>query len=59
MKGFLDKIVEKGTSRKLLVFAIATTLLVFGHLEDSTWMTIAITYLFGQSAIDAVKTFKE
>ena len=57
-KGVLDGLQEKIISRKLLVFATATTLLVYSGLDADTWGMIAMMYIGGQSAIDFAKIWK-
>ena len=56
--GLLDKIQEKLISRKLLVFATATGLLAGAGLDSETWGMIAIVYVGGQAAIDAVRVWR-
>ena len=56
--GWFDKFLGKFVSRKLLVFATATTLLALSELDAETWGLIAVIYVGGQSVIDAVKTYK-
>ena len=56
--GITDKILNKGISRKLLVFGIATGLLMWFGLDPDTWGLIAIMYVRGQSVIDTVKVWK-
>jgi hypothetical protein len=57
-KGVLDGLQEKIISRKLLVFATATALLVYSGLDAETWGMIAMMYIGGQSAIDFAKIWK-
>ncbi len=57
-KGLIDIIQEKLISRKLLVFLTATGLLASAGLDSDTWGMIAIVYVGGQSAIDAVKVWR-
>ena len=57
-KGVLDEKQEKIISRKLLVFATATALLVYSGLDAETWGMIAMMYIGGQSAIDFAKIWK-
>tara|TARA_B100000700_G_scaffold320643_1_gene418308 strand:- start:15 stop:242 length:228 start_codon:yes stop_codon:yes gene_type:complete len=57
-KGLLDVVQEKLVSRKLLVFLTATGLLASAGLDSDTWGMIAIVYVGGQSAIDAVKVWR-
>ena len=56
-KGFVDKVLEKTVSRKLLVFATATVLMWFG-LDADTWAMIAAMYIGGQSVIDVAQVWK-
>ena len=56
--GILDSVQEKVISRKLLVFAAATSLFVWFGLDADTWGMIAMCYIGGQSAIDFAKTWK-
>ena len=57
-KGVLDTVQEKIVSRKLLVFLAATTLFVYAGLDADTWGMIAMCYIGGQSAIDAVQVWR-
>ena len=57
-KGVLDGIQEKLISRKLLVFAVATALMIWSSLDPDTWGLIAMMYIGGQSAIDLAKTWR-
>lgn len=56
--GWVDVVMGKFVSRKLLVFSTATALLALSELDAETWGLIAIIYVGGQSVIDAVKTYK-
>lgn len=55
---FLDSIQERVISRKLLVFAAATSLFMWFGLDADTWGMIAMMYIGGQSAIDFAKIWK-
>lgn len=57
-KGALDAFQEKLVSRKLLVFLTATGLLIGTGLDPDTWGMIAMFYIGGQSAIDAVQVWR-
>jgi hypothetical protein len=57
-KGALDAFQEKLVSRKLLVFLTATGLLIGAGLDPDTWGMIAMFYIGGQSAIDAVQVWR-
>lgn len=58
-KGVVDRLLEKTVSRKLLVFATATGLLIADSgLDAATWGWIALCYIGTQGAIDAMKAYK-
>ena len=57
-KGILDAVQEKEVSRKLLVFIVATCLLVWSTLDPADWSMIALIYIGGQSAVDIAKVWK-
>ena len=57
-KGVLDAVQEKVVSRKLLVFAAATSLFIWYGLDADIWGMIAMCYIGGQSAIDFAKIWK-
>jgi hypothetical protein len=56
--GAVDVILSKIISRKLLVFGVATGLLMWYGLDPDTWGLIAMIYVGGQSVIDTVKVWK-
>ena len=58
-KGWMDIIVEKLISRKLLTFATATGLLALSDLDSETWGMIAVVYIGSQAAVDIVKAYRE
>ena len=58
-RGEIDKFIERYTSRKLMVFALATMLTLFGMVTSSDWVTIAAIYIGGQTVIDAVAKLKQ
>ena len=57
-KGTIDKFLERYSSRKLMVFAIATALTLFGDVTSSDWVTIAAINIGGQTVVDAVAKLK-
>jgi sorbitol-specific phosphotransferase system component IIC len=57
-KAFLDSIIQRVTSRKLLVWITATGLMAWGGLESGDWVVISGLYLGGQSVIDAIVKLK-
>jgi len=56
--GIVDKALGKAVSRKLLVFASATGLLIWAGLDPDIWAMIATMYIGGQSVIDVAKVWK-
>ena len=58
-KGFLDRCLEKVVSRKLLVFTVATSLLLANtSLDSETWGWVALVYIGGQAAVDTMKAYR-
>ncbi len=57
-RAILDRIIEKFISRKFLVFLTATGLMACYGLDSDTWGLIAISYIGGQSVIDAAKMWR-
>jgi hypothetical protein len=58
-KGTIDKFLARYSSRKLMVFVIATLLTLFGDVTSSDWVTISAIYIGGQTIIDAVAKLKQ
>lgn len=54
----LDAWLGKVTSRKLMVWVAATTLMGFGMIDSSDWVMISGLYIGGQSVIDAIAKMK-
>tara|TARA_R110000822_G_scaffold302080_1_gene426210 strand:- start:338 stop:535 length:198 start_codon:yes stop_codon:yes gene_type:complete len=59
MKAKLDAILSRWTSRKLMVFLVATTLTLFGQVTSSDWVIVAAIYIGSQTIIDAVSKLKQ
>ena len=57
-RGKFDRIVERFTSRKLLVWAVCTGLLLTGSVSGSVWETISIAYVGTQAFVDAAVAWK-
>ncbi|MBT7912722.1 hypothetical protein HN588_02310 [Candidatus Bathyarchaeota archaeon] len=58
-KSLVDRCLEKAISRKLLVFVVATSLLLANTgLDSETWGWVALVYIGGQSTVDAVKAYR-
>jgi len=45
-------IMHKLQSRKFWIFIIATVLLIFGKISDSTWLYIALAFIGVEGFID-------
>jgi len=57
-KGIIDKFIERYSSRKLLVFFIATMLCLFSDLTSSDWTILAGIYIGSQAVIDGITKMK-
>ena len=57
-KGFLDRVLEKIVSRKLLVWSTATALMFTSHIESGDWLILSALYIGGQLVIDAIVKMK-
>ena len=58
-KGFIDTWLEKFTSRKLLVWTVASILAATGHLTSSDWVVISAIYIGGQTVVDVDERLKK
>jgi len=56
--GRFDNVIERFTSRKLLVWAVCTGLLLTGNVSGSVWETISIAYVGTQAFVDAAVAWK-
>ena len=54
----VDTWLEKVTSRKLMVWTVATALMGFSLIESADWVMISALYIGGQSVIDAIAKMK-
>lgn len=57
-ESWTDYILDKILSRKLLVFIVATVLLILGKLEDASWVLISSVYIGSQSVIEVISNWK-
>lgn len=57
-KGVVDKGLQKLFSRKLLVFLIATSLLIGSKLTSEHWVWCALVYITSQAMVDFVVSLK-
>lgn len=57
-KAVVDAWLEKVTSRKLMVWTVATALMAFSIIESADWVMISALYIGGQTVVDAVAKMK-
>jgi hypothetical protein len=51
----IDLFISKWVSRKLMVFAIASTALFSGSIDSSDWVIVATSYISLQGVTDIVE----
>lgn len=56
---WIDTLLTKLSSRKLLVFLVATVLLCCGILSSELWVTVAGTYIGTEGLVDVVTRYKQ
>jgi len=56
--GKLDILLQKLTSRKLLVWLTATILMGFTKIDSEHWIWISAIYIGGETVIDAIQRFR-
>lgn len=54
----VDSWLEKVTSRKLMVWTVASVFMGFSLIESADWVMISALYIGGQSIIDAIAKMK-
>ena len=59
MKAIVDKILNIYISKKLMVFLIATFLVVNSNISGTDWINIAIVYIGTQGVIDAITKLRK
>tara|TARA_Y100000034_G_C6759203_1_gene337994 strand:- start:86 stop:301 length:216 start_codon:yes stop_codon:yes gene_type:complete len=57
-KAFMDKYLERWTSRKLLVWSTATTFLALGKLGPDEWVAVSLAYIGIQGLADIATRWK-
>ena len=57
-RGRLDRLVQRYTSRKLLVWLTSTVFLILGDVSGDQWVTIALAYVGTQAFVDAAVAWK-
>ena len=58
MKAFIDGIIEKIASRKLIAWGTATTLALYGAVTSEDWVAVTLVYIVSQATVDLVKVWK-
>lgn len=58
VKAFLDNLLGKFISRKLLVFGICTWALLLDKVPADQWVNVAMIYIGGQSIVDITTILK-
>ena len=53
-QAFVDTWLAKLTSRKLMVWLIATALTFTGHVSSEDWVIVSAIYIGGQTIIDGI-----
>jgi len=54
----VDSWLEKVTSRKLMVWTVASVFIGLSLIESADWVMISALYIGGQSVIDAIAKMK-
>ena len=49
--------IKKFFSRKLFAFAVATSLLCFGKIDEGTWVVVTGIYIGSQGIIDGLQFY--
>tara|TARA_R100000315_G_C5231620_1_gene142666 strand:- start:1487 stop:1684 length:198 start_codon:yes stop_codon:yes gene_type:complete len=57
-KAFLDNILAKVTSRKLLVWLTATALALTGNVTSEDWVAVALVYIGSEAAVDLASVWR-
>lgn len=57
-KGYLDKLQEKVTSRKLLIMMLATVLVCSGKIDGDQWAAISLAYIGVEGLADIATRWK-
>ena len=57
-KAVLDSLLLKLTSRKLMVWVTATGLALYGMLDSSDWVAVALVYIGSEAAVDIASVWR-
>ena len=58
MRAFIDGVLEKVMSRKLLAWSVATGLALQGAIVSADWVAVTLVYIGSQAAVDLAKVWK-
>mgnify|MGYP001381328325 FL=1 len=58
IKAFMDKYLERWTSRKLMVWATATTFLALDKLGPDEWVAVSLAYIGIEGLADIATRWK-
>ncbi|HIO04387.1 MAG TPA: hypothetical protein EYN08_02035 [Gammaproteobacteria bacterium] len=57
-KAVLDGLLLKLTSRKLMVWVTATGLALYGVVDSSDWVAVALVYIGSEAAVDIASVWR-
>jgi len=57
-KEFLDHLLGKFTSRKLMVWVTATVLAVIGSVTSEDWVAVSLVYIGSEAAVDLARMWR-
>ena len=58
MRAFVDNMMAKIVSRKLVAWTTATVLALHGAVTSEDWVAVTLVYIGSQAAVDLVKVWK-
>ena len=58
MKHALDRLLTKVTSRKLMVWGVATALTVVGSVSSGDWVAVSLVYIGSEAAVDLASVWR-
>ena len=56
--GRLDRLIQRFTSRKLLVWGFGTAFLLTGYIPADDWVALSLAYVGTEAFIDAATAWK-
>jgi len=58
MRAFVDGVLAKVASRKLLAWGTATALAMYGVVTSEDWVAVTVIYIGSQAAVDLAKAWR-